>query len=129
MVVIIIGLLVGAAVKMMTGNLGIAQDTRVKADVDALSTQLKLYAGINGFLPTTAQGLDALVNQPSGEPRPREWRQFMDKVPLDPWGTPYNYAAPGTHNPKGFDVWSSGPDRTSGTGDDLGNWDRSPTGN
>jgi len=129
MVVIIIGLLVGAAVKMMTGNLGIAQDTRVKADVDALSTQLKLYAGLNGFLPTTAQGLDALVNQPSGEPRPREWRQLMDKVPLDPWGTPYNYAAPGTHNPKGFDVWSSGPDRLPGTGDDLGNWDKSPTGN
>ena len=31
-------------------------------------------------------------------------------MPLDPWGNPYQYACPGTHNPDSYDVWSLGPD-------------------
>ena len=36
---------------------------------------------------------------------------------------PYNYVVPGKHNPTGYDLYSSGPDRTPGTDDDIGNWD------
>ena len=124
MVVIIIGLLVGSAVKFMGGNIGVAQDVRVKADIQAFSTQLKVYQALNGFLPSTEQGLKALVTQPSSEPRPRQWRQFFDKMPLDPWQNEYNYSAPGTHNPNSFDLFSSGQDRKVGTADDIGNWDK-----
>ncbi len=124
MVVIIIGLLVGSAVKFMGGNIGVAQDVRVKADIQAFSTQLKLYQGLNGFLPTSEQGLKALITQPSSEPKPRQWRQFFDKMPLDPWQNEYNYVCPGTHNPNSFDLYSSGQDRKAGTDDDIGNWDK-----
>jgi general secretion pathway protein G len=47
------------------------------------------------------------------------------KPPVDPWGEPYQYAYPGTHNKGSYDLWSKGPDHTSGTDDDIGNWDKS----
>jgi general secretion pathway protein G len=39
----------------------------------------------------------------------------------DPWGKAYHYRRPG---PEGqpFDLWSSGPDWTSGTSDDITSW-------
>lgn len=40
----------------------------------------------------------------------------------DPWGTPYFYQVPGTHNPDSYDLWSAGPDGQSGTSDDIRNW-------
>ncbi len=47
-------------------------------------------------------------------------------VPRDPWQRDYDYVAPGSHNPKRFDVSSPGPDETSGSADDIGNWDQTP---
>ena len=44
------------------------------------------------------------------------------KAPLDPWGEPYQYRSPGTHNKTGYDLFSKGPDKTEGTEDDIGNW-------
>jgi general secretion pathway protein G len=46
----------------------------------------------------------------------------IDKIPLDPWGEPYQYAYPGTRNKDSYDLWSKGPDKQSGTADDIGNW-------
>ncbi|HSY53814.1 MAG TPA: type II secretion system protein GspG [Opitutaceae bacterium] len=43
-------------------------------------------------------------------------------MPLDPWGEPYQYAYPGVHNKSSYDIWSKGPDKQSGTADDIGNW-------
>jgi general secretion pathway protein G len=123
MVVIIIALLAGAAIHFMGGNVGIAQETRVKTDVQAISTQLKVYQALNGFLPSSEQGLKALVSQPTSDPRPRQWRQFFDKLPLDPWQNEYNYMSPGKRNPNSFDLFSSGNDRKAGTPDDVGNWE------
>ena len=124
MVVIIIGLLVGSAVKFMGGNIGVASNVRVQADIQAISTQLKTYQGLNGFLPTTEQGLKALVTQPTSEPKPKQWISFFDKMPLDAWQSEYNYVQPGKHNPNSFDVFSSGQDRKPNTDDDIGNWDK-----
>lgn len=123
LVVVIIALLAGAAVQFMGGNVDIAQSTRVKTDIQAISTQLKVYQALNGFLPSTEQGLKALVEKPETEPRPAQWHQFFEKVPHDPWDKEYIYVAPGKHNPNSFDLYSSGKDRTPDTGDDIGNWD------
>lgn len=41
---------------------------------------------------------------------------------IDPWGTPYQYSSPGMHNESTYDLWSNGPDKLTGTIDDIGNW-------
>ena len=122
LVVVIISLLLGAAIYNMGGNVEKARAVRVDADISAKKTQLKLYNGLNGFYPTSEQGLKALVEQPSTEPRPRHWSQSFEQVPRDPWDKEYNYVCPGKHNPNSFDLFSCGPDRQPGTADDLGNW-------
>ena len=123
LVVVIISLLLGAAIYNMGGNVEKARAVRVDADLSALKTQLKLYNGLNGFYPATPQGLKALVEQPTTEPRPRHWSQSFEQVPRDPWDSEYNYTCPGKHNPNSFDIFSSGPDRQAGTADDIGNWE------
>lgn len=123
LVVMIIALLAGSAIYLMGGNVGIAQDVRVKADIQAIDMQLKLYQVANGFLPTTEQGLEALVTRPDSDPKPTQWRQLLPKVPLDPWQNPYLYENPGKHNPNSYDLYSAGQDRKPGTDDDIGNWD------
>jgi general secretion pathway protein G len=77
--------------------------------------------------PTTAEGLQALVVAPTA--RTSDWHgPYFDppEVPVDPWGEPYQYAAPGVHNESGFDIWSKGPDKQNGTADDIGNWKSKP---
>ncbi|MCX6966778.1 MAG: type II secretion system major pseudopilin GspG [Verrucomicrobia bacterium] len=123
LVVVIISLLLGAAIYNMGGNVESARKVRVQADISSIKTQLKLYNGLNGFYPTTQQGLKALVTQPTSDPRPRHWNQSFEQVPLDPWGKEYQYLVPGKHNPNSFDLFSSGPDLQAGTADDLGNWE------
>ncbi len=89
LVVTIIALLLAAAIKFMSPNVDIAKRVRVTGDIQAIKTSLLAYQGINGFYPTTEQGLQALVTAPSTDPRPSRWQQFMEAVPTDPWGNPY----------------------------------------
>lgn len=124
LVVMIIALLGGAAAYYMGGNIGIAQETRVKTDLQSISTQIKIYQSQNGFLPSTEQGLEALVNEPNTNPKPKQWHQLFEKLPTDPWGNPYHYTAPGKKNPKSFDLYSAGGDLKPGTTDDIGNWEK-----
>ena len=67
----IIVLLLGLAINKMGGALDIGKEVRVKADIQTISTALRMYNAQNGFYPTTEQGLRALVVQPATEPRPR----------------------------------------------------------
>lgn len=121
LVVGIITVITGAAIYLMAGNVDFAKEQRVYTDIQAISTQLRLYEIQNYAPPSTSQGLDALVRKPSGNPAPPRWRQLMKSVPLDPWGTPYQYRSPGTRNSDGFDLYSFGPDRKESE-DDIGNW-------
>jgi len=84
LVVTIIALLLAAAIKFMSPNVDIAKRVRVAGDIQAIKTSLLAYQGINGFYPTTEQGLQALVTAPSTDPRPSRWQQFMEAVPTDP---------------------------------------------
>ena len=123
LVVMIIAVLAGSAIFFMGDNLGVAQKVRVEADFRTIKTQLTTYQGLNGFLPTTEQGLKALMTKPESSPKPRSWQKLMEQVPLDPYGYEYQYVSPGVHNPDSYDIFSAGRDRKPGTPDDIGNWE------
>ncbi len=119
-VVTIIALLLGTAIYKLGGNVEYARHTRIQADIQGISTQLKLYESMNGFYPPTEQGLQALVTQATTEPRPSRWYQLYKEMPKDPWQNPYIYRCPGIRNPESFDLYSAGPNRIddNGGGDD-----------
>src|ERR1051325_851710 len=117
-VVSIIVILLGLAISKMGNPTGFAKDTAVQADVQSIGTQLKLYESMNGFYPTTDQGLDALVNRPNSEPQPTRWYQLFKDQPKDPWQNPYIYRCPGIKNTDSYDLFSAGPDRKADTPDD-----------
>ena len=117
-VVIIIVILLGLAISKIGNPTGFAKQTAVRADVQAIGTQLQLYESMNGFYPTTEQGLQALVTQPQNDPRPARWYQLFKQIPKDPWGNDYIYRCPGTKHPDSYDLLSAGPDRKSDTADD-----------
>ena len=122
-VMVIIGLLAGIVAPRYFAQVGKSQVKAVKAQVDALDKALEQYRIDVGHLPTNEQGMAALQVQPQGE---QNWAgpYLKKEVPLDPWGHPYNYVVPGTHN-NDYDLWSWGKDGVQGgTGEDadVGNW-------
>ncbi|MEY2503783.1 MAG: ral secretion pathway protein [Verrucomicrobiota bacterium] len=118
LVISIIVILLGVAINKLGNTTGMAKGVAVKADIQAIGTQLKLYESMNGYAPSTEQGLQALVTQPSTEPRPQRWYQLFKEVPKDPWGNNYIYLSPGRRNPTSYDLYSAGPDRRADTADD-----------
>ena len=118
LVVSIIAVLLSVAIFKLKGNLETAKLVAVQGDVQSIKTQLKVYESFNRFVPTTEQGLQALVTRPSSDPQPTRWTQLFDSVPKDPWQVPYIYISPGRKNPDSFDLYSAGPDRKPDTGDD-----------
>lgn len=124
LVVAIISMMLAAGFLMLGDQIGTARDVRVQADLQSFDQRLKTYEAMNGFLPTTEQGLLALKEAPQSDPKPTRWHQMMEKIPQDPWGSDYVYACPGVHNPNSYDLYSLGKDRKAGTDDDVGNWER-----
>ena len=119
----IIAILAGLGTFFMTDVLGDAEEGKVRADIQTMKGNLIRYKTKGGIYPTTEQGLEALVRKPTTGPQPRSHKQFVDEAALyDPWGNPYQYRRPGTHNPEEFDIFSLGKDGEEGTEDDIGNW-------
>lgn len=120
----ILGLLAGVLISNITGQFDQAQvdvaRTFVKTSVDLPLTSYRLHMG---DYPSSQDGLGALWTAPQG--RSDRWRgpYLTSKVPEDPWGQPYQYRYPGTHNKARYDLWSNGPDKTEGTADDICNWE------
>jgi general secretion pathway protein G len=124
LVLAIIALLMGVAIKGMGVFLDKGKETRARGDIEALSSLLILYQSDNLFLPTTEQGLRALTVKPTTAPVPKRWRKYSPKELLDPWGSTYEFRNPATRNVDGdYDLFSSGPDKVPGNEDDIGNWD------
>ena len=125
-VLAIIGLLVGLAVKNVDKIFGDSQGSVAQIFVnDTIKTSLAQYRIHMGSYPTTAEGLEALVTAPAS--KAEQWKGPYieakgDKLPLDPWGEPYGYRFPGTKNKSKYDVFSKGPDKVADTEDDIGNW-------
>jgi len=124
-VIAIIGILATLIVPNIMGRPDEARATAAKHDVGTINQALKLYRLDIGRYPTTEQGLKALVERPTTEPIPQNWKTGGDlsSVPKDPWGNAYHYSNPGTRGE--IDVISYGADgKPGGTGTDadIGNW-------
>ena len=123
-VVVILGILAALIAPNVISRIDEAQVTKVRQDIRAIESALKLYRLDNFRYPTTDQGLDALVTPPQ-DPNAK-WPEggYLDRVPKDPWNRPYMYLQPG--NQGEFDIYSLGRDGQQG-GDgpdaDIGNWD------
>ncbi len=124
-VLAIIGLLAGLAITNVDKIFGGAQVSTVRLQVrDSMRTSLTSYRINMGDYPSTSDGLQALIAAPGS--KAEKWHgPYLEpaKIPEDPWGEPLQYAYPGSKNKSGYDVWSKGPDKQSGTADDIGNWD------
>lgn len=120
----ILGLLVGLAVTNVEGIFGGAQVSTARLFVnESIKLPLTAYRIQMGDYPSTAEGLQALITPPANHADNWHGPYLADgKLPLDPWGEPYVYHFPGTHNKAGYDVFSKGEDKTEGTKDDIGNW-------
>jgi general secretion pathway protein G len=125
-VVVIIGILGALVVPKLMGRADDARVTAARQDIGTLMQALKLYRLDNQRYPTTEQGLQALVSKPTSGPAANGWKSggYVDKLPNDPWGAPYQYLSPGIRGE--VDVFSYGADgQPGGEGNnaDVGSWD------
>jgi len=122
-VMVIIGVLAALIVPNVLERADEAKVTAARTDVNNLMQALKLYKLDNQAYPTTEQGLQALVTKPTTGPTPGNWKPYLDKLPNDPWGRPYQYLNPGVKGE--IDVMSFGADGQSGgegKNADIGSW-------
>ena len=124
-VVVILGILAAIIVPRVLDRPDTARLVKAKQDLRTLESALNLYRLDNYSYPSTEQGLDALLNEPAGEPEARNWQAggYIDRLPIDPWQRPYLYLSPGEQGD--FDVYTLGADGVpggEGIHADLGNW-------
>ena len=120
-VVVILGLLAVMVLPNLVGREDQARISKTKQDINSLESNLDLYRLDNFNYPSTEQGLDALLNKPSGTPEPKRYKEggYIKRLPKDPWGNDYQYLNPGSHG--AIDIYSFGPDQIP-SDDDIGNW-------
>jgi len=122
-VLVIIGVLAALIVPNVLNRADDARVTAARTDVNNLMQALKLYKLDNLRYPSAEQGLEALLRKPTSGPIPANWKPYVEKLPNDPWGRPYQYANPGVKGE--IDVYSFGADgRAGGEGNDadIGSW-------
>lgn len=123
-VVVILGILAALIAPNVISRIDTAQVTKVKQDIRAIESALKLYRLDRFRYPTTEEGLAALVTPPGDSTTPFPTGGYLDRLPKDPWDRPYLYLQPGNRGE--FDVYTLGRDGVEGgTGvdGDIGNWD------
>ena len=114
-VVAIIGLLAAYVGPKYFGQLGKSEQALAKAQIESFHRALASYRLDVGAFPSTEDGLAALVAKPAAGSK---WHgPYLTKVvPLDPWGKPYVYRAPGSKGD--YELLSYGKDgQPGGSGD------------
>ena len=122
-VLVIIGVLAALIVPNVLDRTDDARATAARTDVNNIMQALKLYKLDNQRFPSAEQGLQALVQRPTAPPVPTNWKPYLEKLPNDPWGRPYQYLNPGVKGE--VDVMSFGADGASGgegKNADVGSW-------
>ena len=122
-VLVIIGVLAALIAPNVLDRASDAKVTAARTDVNNLMQALKLYKLDNQRFPSGEQGLEALVRKPTAGPAPPNWKPYLDKLPNDPWGRPYQYLNPGVKGE--IDVFSLGADGQpggEGHSSDVGSW-------
>ena len=123
-VLLIIGVLAALIVPNVLDRADDARVTAARTDIMNIQQALKLYKLDNQRYPTAEQGLKSLMLKPSAGTIPTNWKQYIEKLPKDPWGFEYQYLNPGIHNE--IDVMSFGADGVVGGEEknkDLGSWE------
>ena len=123
-VLVIIGVLAALIVPNVLERADEARVTAARTDVNRLMQALKLYTLDTLVYPPSAPGLPARVARPAQSPVPPNWKPYVEKLPNDPWGRPYQYAHPGVRGE--IDVYSLGADgAVGGEGKDaeIGSWE------
>ena len=113
-VVVIIGILATFVAPKFLGRTDDARITKAKSDIQALESALELYKLDNYTYPTTDQGLEALVEKPSADPVPANWKEggYIKTLRKDPWQRDYLYLNPGEHGE--IDIYTLGADGLEG---------------
>jgi len=124
-VVAILGILAAVVVPRVFAPVDNARETKAKADIESIQSALQMYKVHNSNFPTTDQGLQALVEQPTSDPEAPNWQDggYLAKLPKDPWGKEYLYVSPGENAE--IDIYSLGADGQPGGEEqnaDIGNW-------
>ena len=122
-VLVIIGVLAALIVPNVLDRADDARVTAARTDITNIMQALKLYRLDNQRYPTAEQGLQSLVAKPTTGPVPGNWKLYLEKLPNDPWGRPYQYLNPGIKGE--IDVMSFGADGQSGgegKDADIGSW-------
>jgi len=122
-VLVIIGVLAALIVPNVIERADDARVTAARTDINNLMQALKLYRLDNQRYPTAEQGLQALVTRPTVGPAAPNWKPYVEKLPNDPWGHPYQYMNPGIKGE--IDVLSLGADGQpggEGKNADIGSW-------
>nr|MBL8412415.1 type II secretion system major pseudopilin GspG [Dechloromonas sp.] len=122
-VIVILGILAALVVPKVMGRPDEARVVAARQDISSIMQALKLYKLDNRRYPTSEQGLQALVTKPTAAPLPDNWKSYLDKLPNDPWGKPYQYLYPGLRGD--VDVLSYGADNQpggEGFDADIGSW-------
>jgi general secretion pathway protein G len=122
-VLVIIGVLAALIVPNVLDRADEARVTAARTDVNNLMQSLKLYRLDNQRYPSGEQGLQALVQKPTVGSIPPNWKPYLEKLPNDPWGRPYQFVSPGVKGE--IDVFSYGADgQPGGEGKDadVGSW-------
>lgn len=127
-VVVILAILAAAVVPRIMDNPDKARVAKAQQDIRVLESALEMYRLDNFNYPSTQQGLEALVQQPSGDPPARNWKTggYIKSLPKDPWGNAYQFLSPGVRGE--IDIYSFGSDGRPGGADkaaDIGNWGES----
>lgn len=125
-VILILGILAALIVPKIMSRPDEARRVAAKQDIGSILQALKLYRLDNQTYPTTEQGLQALAQKPTAPPIPSNWKPdgYLERLPNDPWGNPYQYLNPGLHGK--IDVFSLGADGAPGGKDndaDIGSWE------
>ena len=122
-VLVIIGVLAALIVPNVMERADDARAMAAKTDVNNLMQAIKLYRLDNQRYPSAEQGLSALFAKPSSGPDAPNWKPYLEKLPNDPWGNPYQYLNPGIKGE--IDVLSLGADGQpggEGKNADVGSW-------
>jgi general secretion pathway protein G len=117
-VVAILGLLIGLVAPAALRQLGGARSSVARQSIERIVAILDLYRLDAGRYPTSEEGLQALVQRPSGAAAWNGPYLRGEGLPVDPWNRPYEYRSPSTRSGRDFDLCSRGPDGT-GAGDSL----------
>lgn len=112
-VIVILGLLATVVVINVLPAQDTARVKKAEADIALLEQATEMYRLNKLDYPSSGQGLQALVTE-----------GYVKRLPEDPWGNPYRYAAPGRDG-RAFEISSLGADGREGGEDDdadIGNW-------